>query len=272
MLFRLDIFCKLESYAMKINFIIFTVLCVSYLSNSFAFTLISDPPTKFSSGEITINVSGNSCSNLSRTPEELLDLAVSAAERYWNSVSTSSIELKRGSVLTSVDLSSSDQGNAMLKSSYGSILIGCSSVSFSAGVVGTGSIYNDNTGIRGAVRINNTGSPNLAGYSSSILEAILAHEMGHAIGIHHSDDPVALMYYSVGGKVQDNMTIDDWDAVTYLYPNEKEVGGLAGSCGSLTIIDDDRDHGMGIIVNWALSFLIGFGSLLVYRYGRLWNS
>lgn len=54
--------------------------------------------------------------------------------------------------------------------------------------------------------------------SSKGLAEILAHELGHTLGFGHSDDPSALMYYSVTG-IGPSLRSDDQVAARWLYPN-----------------------------------------------------
>ena len=71
------------------------------------------------------------------------------------------------------------------------------------------------------------------------------------------------MFFSVGGKVQVDLTRDDHDAVTYLYPNEKSAGGCFGSLGTIAFVGDDNDPGNnGMFLGIAsLIFLLSLGFL-----------
>jgi hypothetical protein len=71
------------------------------------------------------------------------------------------------------------------------------------------------------------------------LQAILTHEVGHFIGIAHSDKPDAVMYptYNPGSTTQRKLTPDDVEAVCSIYPPGSDVAceteprnGFSGSC------------------------------------------
>lgn len=75
------------------------------------------------------------------------------------------------------------------------------------------------------------GGANIGNYNRDQLAIILAHEAGHIIGIGHSEDSNALMYYSAGTKTQLRLAQDDMDAVTYLYPRDELGGEGMFGCG-----------------------------------------
>jgi hypothetical protein len=71
------------------------------------------------------------------------------------------------------------------------------------------------------------------------LQAILTHEVGHFIGIAHSDKPDAVMYptYNPGSTTQRKLTPDDVEAVCHIYPPNSDVAceteprnGFSGEC------------------------------------------
>jgi hypothetical protein len=144
------------------------------------------------------------------------------------------MELEKSGI-TSADTSADTLNAAINKSRVNAILIGCSSnttLFTSASTLAVGSIGSASSGAVGIVLINDAligGVNRVSTLPRNELEATLAHEIGHALGIGHSSDPVALMYYSIGDKTQENLAQDDWDALTYLYPHEN----LPGACGSI---------------------------------------
>ena len=88
---------------------------------------------------------------------------------------------------------------------------------------------------------------------------MIAHEIGHAFGLGHSEYKESLMYYSISGKYQKWLGEDDVDGVSYLYPNESELDvlgiSLLGNCGAIASTDSEK----GIqLIDWIVSLLFGF--------------
>lgn len=83
--------------------------------------------------------------------------------------------------------------------------------------------------------------------SSGALAVTIAHEMGHALGLGHTADTDALMYYSIAGKDAAVLTRDDMEGISFLYPRSEFSGGAfgcartaaphqAGALGSLGVV------------------------------------
>ncbi|WP_372654686.1 matrixin family metalloprotease [Halobacteriovorax sp.] len=210
--------------------------------NSFAFTLTTSPPTKFSANEITVNVSSDSCASAGMTNSVLLDMVEEAAEEYWNRVTTANIKIIKGSIVSTTLNSMTSIGQAASTTSPNTIIVGCSTNTTlfpspsSDSTLGVGGIGNYSDGPKGAFLVNANG--NFINQGQSEKTAVIAHELGHALGLGHSSDEVALMYYSVGAKTQERLTMDDKDGLTYLYPNEDK---LPASCGAIT---HNKDRGL----------------------------
>lgn len=67
--------------------------------------------------------------------------------------------------------------------------------------------------------------------SPSEVELVMGHEMGHVLGLGHSADPDALMYFQLNKNFL-LITQDDIDGITQLYPRNEFVAGAFG-CSSV---------------------------------------
>jgi hypothetical protein len=65
------------------------------------------------------------------------------------------------------------------------------------------------------------GAASINSFDPTLLAVILAHEMGHAIGLGHTSDQNALMYFDASYKSALGLSQDDIDGVTYLYPRDE---------------------------------------------------
>jgi hypothetical protein len=251
---------------MKKYLVLFTLII--FTQQLFGFTLFTPTGAHFASSEITVNVANSDCVNAGISPSELLDKFEEAMDMYWNSVPTSSINLKRGGV-AAVNIYTDTIDQVSAKVEHGTILIGCNSntsnVFTSSGIKGMGGMtYSGSTILKGYLVIRDTANYGFDTLSVTQQLALIAHESGHAIGIGHSGFPTALMYYTLNGngaKIQEKMTMDDYDAVTYLYPNESP-----GRCVTVSISNsnDNLRGGLGTVI---ISFFIGaFFSRAFFSY------
>ncbi len=248
---------------MKIIFALFFIFSISQVK---AFTLVTASGVKFATDEITVNVAADSCSTLGISTNTLLDWVEEVSNTFWNSVSTSAIVLKRGSILSTSISSATSLSGAISLTEIGTILVGCSTNTTLFGasdtsIGGVGGISSSSAGVRGAVLLNGNGS--FSSLEQSQQKATLAHEFGHAIGLGHSEDEAALMYFSSGGgKLQEHLTLDDKDGVTYLYPHDS----LPGSCGSIAFISRNNKKGPSI-----MSLLFFILMLIAFNFGKIKN-
>ena len=230
---------------------------------AFGFTLISTGDIHFGDPKVIVNVSSNDCNNIGISKEALLDLVEEAVDDYWGEVSTSALDLEKGGVKDGVDLSADSSSTALSKGNGNTIIIGCTNTIGSSSTLATGSIGNFFDGVRGAVVINDSAATPFSSLDDVQRKATIAHELGHAFGLGHRGDTNAIMFFSIGGKVQEVLTEDDWDGVSYLYPHESP-----GSCGTVSFADDKGPFGG----NGANSFfLMALGVLLaglLSRFGK----
>ncbi len=68
---------------------------------------------------------------------------------------------------------------------------------------------------------------------------LLAHELGHVMGLGHSSSESCLMYYSLGQKTTARLSQDDEDAVTYLYPRDELGKDKPFGCGRVKLKGSD---------------------------------
>ncbi len=226
--------------------------------NAHAFTLSSEGRVNLPGPDVTVRVASNTCSTAGfSSAQELAAMVKESVKEYWNRIPTCALELEVLGVDEGVDTSNDTLSDTINKTPAGQIVVGCSAnttLFSSSGTLGVGSINLVN-GDRGAFLINNADT-SFANLTQQEKLATIAHELGHAFGLGHSGDPAALMYYSIGGKIQDKLSIDDYDACSYLYPHD-----APGSCsGTMVPIRPDRDAGGPR--TFLFTFL--FGLLLVY--------
>ncbi len=71
-------------------------------------------------------------------------------------------------------------------------------------------------------------------HSTNLRKAVLAHELGHALGLGHTEEESALMYFASGEVNSFNLHQDDIDGFTYLYSRDEFSDGALG-CGQVKI-------------------------------------
>lgn len=253
------------------NLIIATLLLTQF--NCFAFTLNPNTGKGFKDTEVNIYIADTDCSGAGFTTAQYRTLIKEAVNKFWNAVPTSSLRLDVKEIRSDIDIDGDDHEAAIQKAPMNSILAGCndSAEDFDdASILGSALMTCSGNNCQAVLILNAHPNSSLPDKSSSTIEAIIAHELGHAFGLGHSEFKHNLMYYSISGKFQEWLGQDDIDGVTYLYPHdpELEILGISamGSCATLSFDgEEDSSH-------FLKSFFSGlFFFLVLYRVRRRWR-
>lgn len=257
---------------------LFALLGLAFNTSIYSFTLNNNLNLSFEQNEVNVYVASNLCDNIGLSEADLVNLVGEANANYWNTVSSSRLVLKSGGLVNI----STDYGSEPLCTGAGSscevnpllayasgILVACNddtTVNFpNSGLlaVTVPTSFSGNK-IKGAVLLlNDTNTNAIASKTRDEIRALLAHELGHAIGLGHSPVRDSLMYY-LSIPTRRKLGWDDIDGITYLYPKEEPV-----SCGTTVINDENQNNKGQLIIGLALGFLtILFG----FKFYRRWSS
>jgi hypothetical protein len=228
-----------------------TILALLFsLSSAQAYTLNNNFGASFKNNRVNVMIDRDTtCSTAGVTPYELQDMIDPAIEDFWNRVPTSSLRLKNGgfTATTVANISTGrlcaptnttciNNAGANVIAPVTEIVIACNNEADNFGdpSVLAVTIPNNFSGksIKGAVILINESSTAFANLSRSDKIGVLAHEIGHAIGLGHSDVKASLMYYRTTDQ-RKSLGEDDIRGVSYLYPMLVDGFGLLGGCGTI---------------------------------------
>lgn len=246
-----------------------SLLLLLLSTQAFAFYLITNNGSHFNSKKVKVYITSNStCSNTGYTANDLLDLAVEGSKESWNKVGKANIKVIKGGVFTTSDTNfltgelcvadSDTTCGAGTVPKVTSIIIACNNNTTNFPSSGTLAISAPNnikgTTIKGSViLLNDRASSILNQFSNAEMKKILAHEIGHALGIGHSKDDDALMY-STNIINKNGLAEDDILALTHLYPHNLNEIDCTGFIGSISTNDDQTPPFSGLI-HLTLGFL-----------------
>lgn len=199
-------------------------------SNADAFTLLgsSTEVRGWSGNELSFHLNPDGC------PENINSL-LAKSRAVWNSVPTSRITLSGGTETNATI----DDVNAAIATNVPVVLC----ITDMAALNLDGSIVPavafgqsvDEHGMLnyGAIVINvDDATPqSITRMMENTAIAVIAHEMGHVLGLGHSTESKALMHHDVTKRRAATLHQDDIDGLNYLYPrNEFGGDGLMGGC------------------------------------------
>ena len=224
---------------------------VTVLSSSVsAFTLQIEqdgtPILPWNSSSITFDVNSQDCVAAGVSVDRL-NTVLDASIALWNSVSNSSLQVSRGSSVTTTYAQITSQTTS------GNPLVLCDSQLATDLSASIGSAYDTNNipAVTRVLRVDSSGHIALAvvlvnaesSKSAAIQNLIdhgdlfgvvLAHEMGHALGLGHTQDKTALMYFDASAKTKLSLSFDDWNGITYLYPRQELGSSLPFGCATVS--------------------------------------
>lgn len=205
---------------------------------------------KFGDQEVKVYVAGDqTCSMIdvadkTLTSDQIASFTQQAIHDFWNTVPTSSLRLRFmgfwkknktefiGGKLCNFEEDNVDdctKDHALPKVT--SIVISCNSLleNFTSSTFAKTMIYLQDSAIEGAhVILNNTPSTPLNRLNAQQMVWVVAHEMGHAIGLGHTNDAANLMYFTLTPQ-RNKLGEDDIWGLTYLYPQQIDGCGVMAS-------------------------------------------
>lgn len=214
-----------------------------------AFTLGSSTDTNlkgFASKTIYFMVNDSNCPS-SRNVKAAVQQAINA----WNEVTYSNVHLVYGG-------SSSSTGYSTRPIISCDTAFGTTTGADADWVAGVGSFQSSNSTITtGAIYLNAESGKNgnIQNWSNSALAALIAHEMGHVLGLGHSQDPAALMYYSIS-RTSLYIAQDDIDGISYLYPRDELSSDSPMGCGTISGPSQGPKNKWPILLLFALPILL----------------
>lgn len=244
-------------------------------TNLYAWTLEPNTGRGFEDNEIDVHIASTSCAGAGMSTSKFASLVKSAAKKYWNAVPTSALYLDVKGV-GSIDIDGDTHSAALAKVPSNSILAGCNDDAdgFDNGgspsnTLGSAVMTCNGDTCRAVLIINAHADSQVPSLSDSEVEATIAHEIGHAFGLGHSEYKYSLMYFSTGSKTQKWLGQDDIDGVSYLYPHDAELLGLLGSCATISDHNDSNGSGGNFLISFIFALLLVFGFKIIKKPLRI---
>lgn len=260
------------------NIISFLILFISLQSNAFTLIRYTDGTVVYgwSNSTITFDIDPSCNANMARVIS-----AISTAASTWNDAPNSALKIQQGGSATLPGTITDYVGNSA--TSYapaGNAIIYCDS-NFGANSgedanripgFATGQYPGSDNKIKSCLMVLNIqagATANISTMSPNVVNNILTHEIGHCIGLGHSADTEALMYYSTNSGRQTVLAKDDIDGVAYLYPKE-DLNGFFKGCSAIAYSKGytPKSSSMTVFLNLMSELVFLFGFLYLVKLLR----
>lgn len=158
---------------------------------------------------------------------DVIGLVVEAV-KVWNNVPTSSIKVTYGGTTTNTGTTNpptvycaTDFTDPGLGGPDPNFVPGAASVSAPGGRIVAGRIFLNAT----------AGQANIANFDETTNLIVMAHEIGHLLGLGHSHSTNALMWFDASARTKLSLSQDDIDGMSYLYPSNELSDKKYAGCG-----------------------------------------
>lgn len=228
----------------------FLILVLSRLS--LGWTHVGSNILGWSNHKVTVHVNPTNCS----IPETDLYTIIDQSINAWNSLPITDLELVRDQTAstTTVDqlLASTATDVPLIVCDTNMTGHGLEADYIPASTVKIQLSEAGNISYAGILlNAENGAGANLRELTQGEVAVTLAHEIGHALGLGHTSQPQALMYYSIDDKTKPTITEDDMDGIAHLYPRNELKAGQFG-CSAVHAVGNRR-------FGWLEMFLILVG-------------
>lgn len=223
-----------------------------------AFVLLNPKYELNDATKAKVKVSAEGCTANGISDSEIVE-GIKWAIEFWNDVPESRLKLSYGgkssATLTDPRIPKNE------------IIVGCGSLP-SLQILGATEHDRGN----GSARVTMNEAVYTGSYNKNGFIGTMTHEIGHGIGLYHSNDPASVMTYADHDWVDRPKYIsqDDIDGVVYLYPNKSQLGGFLGSCSSFSTektptFNFYRDFLFGLLAVFGVSFFIQKALKKIFR-------